>query len=72
MVEWIKVENKLPEDERYCLCATLSPYYGKGVAIGFYTDRLGKEYNGEKRWVIANEVNEDVVAWAEFNYYKYE
>jgi len=69
MLEWNKVEDKLPEDEKMYLCWTNAPY-GNGVGVGFYTDKLGEEYKGEKKWVIANQVNEDVVAWAEFNYFE--
>ena len=69
MVEWYKVEDKLPEDEKLYLCWTKSDY-GNGVGVGFYTDKISKEYNGEKRWVIAGMINENVVAWADFNYYE--
>lgn len=69
MVEWIKVEDRLPEDEKAYICWAKAEY-GNGVGIGFYTDKLSSEYNGEKRWVIADMVNENVVAWAEFNYFE--
>ncbi len=69
MVQWIKVTDRLPEDGRAYLCWTKAEY-GDGIGIGFYTDKLSSEYNGEKRWVIADMVNENVVAWAEFNFFE--
>ena len=34
---------------------------GKKVGFGIYTDKLSKEYNGEKRFVVYDYVNENVI-----------
>jgi len=62
MVEWIRVEDGFPEIKKMYLCWTKSTY-GDGIGIGFYDKEL-------KKWIIGNQVNDDVVAWADFNYYE--
>lgn len=69
MLDWIKCEDRLPEDERTCIC-WIENECGKSVGFGFYTNNLSKEYNGEYKWVVNDYVHEDVVAWAEFNKYR--
>lgn len=66
MVDWIKCEDNTPKDEHFCLCWCSDNSFG----LGFYSNRLSKEYNGEYRWIIGNEINEKVIAWADFNYYR--
>ena len=42
---------------------------GKKVGFGIYTDKLSKEYNGGKRFIVYDYVNVNVIAWADFNAY---
>lgn len=67
MIDWIKCGDALPNDERFYLCWCSDDSFG----LGFYTNKLSHEYKGNYRWVIGNEVNEKVIAWADFNRYKY-
>lgn len=62
MVEWVKVEDRLPETEKNVLCWTKA-YYGNGVGIGFFDKK-------ENKWIIADMINDNVVAWADFNRYE--
>ena len=66
MVDWIKCEDNTPKDNRFYLCWCSDDSFG----LGFYSDRLTKAYNGEHRWIIGNEINEKVIAWADFNRYR--
>lgn len=66
MVNWIKCENSTPKDERIYLCWCSDDSFG----LGFYTNKLSKEYSGEYHWVIGNQVIENVIAWADFNRYR--
>ena len=66
MLDWIKVADKVPEEDKAYICWTKD----NGVGVGFYTTRFSEDYKGEKKWVIANNINEDVIAWAEFNYFE--
>ena len=42
---------------------------GKKVDFGIYTDKLSKEYNEGKSFIVYDYVNENVIAWADFNAY---
>ena len=62
MVEWIKVEDALPELRKMYICWTKADY-GDGIGIGFYDKETGK-------WIIADQENDNVVAWSDFNYFE--
>ena len=66
MLEWIKCEDRTPDNERFVLCWLNNDSFG----LGFYSNNLSSEYNGEYRWIIGNEINEKVIAWADFNRYR--
>ena len=66
MVDWIKCEDKLPEDRKFVLCWCNDDSFG----IGHYEENLGGRYEGQSGWVIANQINNKVIAWAEFNMYR--
>ena len=60
MVEWILCSDRLPNDSRAYLCYCVDYRYGFGRYIKEDDD---EEYH----WIIGNYINEDVIAWADFN-----
>ena len=59
MLEWILCSDRLPNDSRAYLCYCGDYRYGFGRYI--------KEDDEEYHWIIGNYINEDVIAWADFN-----
>lgn len=59
MLEWVLCSDRVPNDSRTCLCYCGDYRYGLGHYI--------KEYDDEYHWIIGNYINEDVIAWADFN-----
>ena len=65
MLNWKRVQDEVPDNDRLVICWIK----GEKVGFGIYTDKLSKEYNSEKRFVVYDYVNENVIAWADFNKY---
>ena len=58
MSEWIRVSDRLPEDERHVLCCTETKSGRKNVVIGYYMPQKNVE-----RWACG--MNSNVIAWME-------
>ena len=56
MSEWIKVTDRLPEDERKVLACTVTQSGRKNIVLGYYCHDL-------EMW--ATGMNRNVIAWME-------
>jgi Protein of unknown function (DUF551). len=52
--KWIPVSERLPEDEDYVLCTTVTKRGGHNIVIGYYSPELD-------RWCCG--MNSNVTAW---------